>query len=98
MDINVQFFAKLPGCPGDQLLFPVDQTGDVIGNPSGRKRGVGAAFEDRYGHLRPQPAHLRRGAHPGRIATYDYEHFFLLRKRGAYCANDFTDKMSSFFS
>lgn len=74
-DIDVLFIAKLLRCSGDKCLFPVNQTGDVIGNSSGRKRGMGAALKNRYVGLRLQSANLRCSAHSGRIATYDNEHF-----------------------
>ena len=35
MHVDVVFIAELPGCPGDERIFPVDQTGDIVGNTSG---------------------------------------------------------------
>ena len=58
VDVNVLFFAKRLGCSGDKFLFPVNQTGDVIGNASCRKRCMGAALKNRYIRRRLQPANL----------------------------------------
>ena len=35
MDVNVLFFPERLWCSRDKRIFPVDQTGDVIGNASG---------------------------------------------------------------
>ena len=72
MDVNVLFFAERLWCSGDKCIFPVDQTGDVIGNTSGRKRCVRATLKNSYVGLRLQSANLRCGAHACRIAAYYY--------------------------
>jgi hypothetical protein len=77
MHIDVVFIAERLGSPGDEGIFTVDQTGDVVGNASGRIRSMAAAFENRYVHFGLQPADLRCGAHARRIATYYDEHILL---------------------
>jgi hypothetical protein len=78
MDIDVECIAERLRRSGDQRILPVDQTGDVVGNASGRERRMRAALENRYLSLRLQPANLGCGAHARRIAAYDDEHFSLL--------------------
>lgn len=75
MYVDVKFIAERLRRSGDKRILPVNQTGDVVGNASGRERRMGTALEDRYISLRLQPANLGCGAHTRRIATYDDEHF-----------------------
>jgi hypothetical protein len=77
-DVDVLFFAERLWCSRDKRIFPVNQTGDVIGDTSGRKRCVWATLKNSYIGLRLQFANLRCSAHACRIATYYNEHFSLL--------------------
>jgi len=76
MHLNVLLFAECLWGPGDECIFFVNQTGDIIGNSSSRKRCVDASLKNRYISLRLQSANLRCGTHTCCVATYYNEHFF----------------------
>jgi hypothetical protein len=58
VDVDVLFIVELFWSSGDQCLFFVNQTGDAIGNASGRKRSMGTTLKNRYVSLRLQPANF----------------------------------------
>lgn len=76
--VNAKFLSKGFRSPGNKSVFCVDQTGDIVGDASGGKRGVWASFKYLDLRLRLKPSYLRRGAHSGRIAAdyYQFCHHF----------------------
>lgn len=74
MDIDIVFILERLRASYDERLFFVNQTGDVIGNTSGGKGCMRAAFKNGYTHIGFQPAYLCCRTHSGSIAAYDYKH------------------------
>ncbi len=74
MDIDVVFFLERFRPSYDECLFPVNQTGDKIGNTSGGKGCVGAALKNGYTHIGFQPADLCCSTHSGSITAYYGKH------------------------
>jgi hypothetical protein len=74
LDVDIVLFTECFRRSGDKRLFPVDQTGDIVGDASGRKRGVRSAFKNRDVGRRLQPANQRCGGHSRGIAADDDEH------------------------
>jgi hypothetical protein len=60
----------------NKFFFLVDNPADVIGNPSGGKRGVWASLENDDIQLGAAALCLRGGAHSRSITADDYQSFF----------------------
>jgi len=60
----------------NEFFFRVDNPADVVGNPSGGKRGVWAPLEDDDIQLGPATLCLGGSAHPRSIAADDNQFFF----------------------
>jgi hypothetical protein len=69
--VNVLLLPKSLRCAGDQRLNVVDNTADVVGDPSGRIRRVRASLKGNDLQFRPPPTGLRGGTHPRCITAND---------------------------
>lgn len=77
-DIDIVFLAESLWGSGNERVFFVDQTGDVIGNASGGIGGVDSCFKYDNFRIGLFSANLRRCAHSCCIAANDDKHFSLL--------------------
>jgi hypothetical protein len=69
--VNVLLLPESLRCAGDQCLRVVDNTADVVGDPSGSIRGVRSPLEGNDLQLRPPPTGLRGCTHSRRITAND---------------------------
>ena len=59
----------------NEFFFRIDDPADIIGDPSGGKRGVGTPLKDDDVQLGPKPLCLGGGAHPRSIPTDNNQSF-----------------------
>jgi hypothetical protein len=71
-DVNSIPVPELFRSADDEYIFTVDNPADIVGNPSGGKRGMWAPFKDNNFQIGAPAFSLRCGAHPCCIATDNY--------------------------